>query len=223
MRPVAPLLALLLSLSGCLESLPEEGAGDNGTAASDGQAASTRRLSPGGGALEPDEPGAGDPSSGGGPAPENGTTGGGVNSTEPENGTEPSGPTPRELYGAFEMDSLELNPPGADADAEWVYLCSNVTWSQDIVNWTLEARGPSGTSRHVFATRVFPYVGQNMTCGYLDLPGAFFPDQDVVVALLRPDGAEVQVTEALSDTADDDGAWVRQLDGTWEYQPASGT
>jgi endonuclease YncB( thermonuclease family) len=115
------------------------------------------------------------------------------------------------------INEVEANPPGGDADNEWVELYNDGFDDADVGNWTLTTAGGS-------VVTIQP--GTIVLAGWflvVTADGYWLRNSDETVVLRDEDGLEVDRTPILDDEDDDDYSWSRYPDGEdeWVYIEAS--
>jgi len=119
--------------------------------------------------------------------------------------------------GQVLINEVEQNPPGPDADQEWVELYNPTQSPVDLEAWTLStAHGQTVT---LPASEPIP-PGGYLVIIYM---AEWLSNVDEQVILCDRGKAEVDRTPVQSDTADDDGCWGRFPDGqaSWLFMAST--
>jgi len=119
--------------------------------------------------------------------------------------------------GQVLINEVEQNPPGPDADQEWMELYNPTQAPVDLEAWTLSTA--HGQTITLPASEPIP-PGGYMVIIYM---AEWLSNVDEQVILRDRGKVEVDRTPVQSDTADDDGCWGRYPDGqaTWLFMAST--
>ncbi len=119
--------------------------------------------------------------------------------------------------GQVLINEVEQNPPGPDADQEWMELYNPTQAPVDLEAWTLSTA--HGQTITLPASEPIP-PGGYMVIIYM---AEWLSNVDEQVILRDRGKVEVDRTPVQSDTADDDGCWGRYPDGqaSWLFMAST--
>lgn len=119
------------------------------------------------------------------------------------------------------LNEVEANPSGPDAGNEWVEIYNEGSQAFDVAGWQV-ASGHQGQAHTIEedTDTVVPAEGYHR----VDLdPDVHLDDENERVQLLAPEGASLDGSPTLNDTADDGDTWQREGDGLGDWIFAPGT
>jgi len=115
------------------------------------------------------------------------------------------------------ISEIEQNPPGEDANHEWLVLYNPTEATVDISGWRIQTTHGRSRTYAIPAGTVLPPGGTwNIT-----FPGQFIDNEEESLVLLNAQSQVVDSTPTLSDTKDDSNRWQRSPDGSdnWIFTP----
>ncbi len=109
------------------------------------------------------------------------------------------------------INEIEINPPGLDADNEWVELLNPTDAPIDLLGWQISySYRDEGFLPLTETTWIVPPGGRVVFV----YPGLRLRNGDAhVFRLIDPDGAIVEETAPFADDEDDEQTWQRFPDG----------
>jgi hypothetical protein len=121
------------------------------------------------------------------------------------------------IGGHVVINQVEQNPPGPDADREWIVLYNPTQSTVDISGWRIQTtHGRSRTYAIPMGVVLLPRAFLNVT-----FPGQSIDNENESLVLLNAQGQIVDSTPIISDSGDDSNTWRRSPDGTdnWIFAP----
>ncbi|MCL1983868.1 MAG: lamin tail domain-containing protein, partial [Methanomassiliicoccaceae archaeon] len=121
------------------------------------------------------------------------------------------------VYGVV-INEFELNPPGPDADNEWVELYNSTISTVDLEGYRIVPF--SNPSKEYIIRDFVLHPGERIV---ITFPGQFLNNAAEAVILYDADDNEVDRTPLKSDSKNDDQTWQRETDASakWVFKKAT--